>query len=177
MDSSPLQISIVVLAGVLVLIRPISSGGSLEKAFDAYTSNSCSCGIRYADNCAHYLSNALIKGGFSELDGGNGKDLRKERNGMIVCRTGRPVRAKELRNWFKKLYGRSYLEPRVGVNLVYQERMSNGQGHVLLKKYTQKMVINYHNKWPAVTSKGQNFRGTADFDGEPGWFQEFLYPH
>ena len=160
-----LPLSIVVLAGAL--IRPISS--SLERAFNEYD-NSCSCGFRYENNCAHFLSNALIKGGFSQLDGGIGSNFRK-RNGMIVCRTGRPVRANELRAWFREFYGGWHRTPRVGVNFVYQQRVSDGQGHVLLKDYTREMV----NKYPTA-SKGQNVKGTADFDGVDGWIQEFYYP-
>ena len=44
---------------------------SLQSAWDQYT-DSCVCGYAYDNNCAHYLSNALILGGFSEIDGGKG---------------------------------------------------------------------------------------------------------
>ena len=42
-----------------------------------------------------YLSNAMILGGFSEIDGGKGVNFRIV-NGFCVYRSGRPVRAKEL---------------------------------------------------------------------------------
>ena len=145
---------------------------SSQTAYSLY-SNSCSCGTKYKNNCAHYLSNALINGRFSGIDGGDGADLRK-RNGMIVCPTGRPVRAKELRDWISRKYGGSRSYPQVGINFVYQERRSDGQGHVLLKDYTQSMVDNY-NKNPRVHSPGINAQGTCDRDGESGWNQEFYY--
>jgi len=73
---------------------------SLQKAWDAYE-NECVCKERQENNCAHYISNALIKGGFSELDGGEGGNQRI-RNGFCVCPKGRPIRAKELRDWFAR---------------------------------------------------------------------------
>lgn len=41
----------------------------------------------------------MIKGGFSELDGGKGAEYRIV-DGRCVCAMGRPVRAKEMRTWF-----------------------------------------------------------------------------
>ena len=105
---------------------------SLQTVFSGYT-DSCACGTAYENNCAHFLSNALIKGGFSAINGGNGGDLRT-RNGFCVCPSGRPIRAKELRAWFGRKWTR-HTKPQNGLNLMYQEQ--GGQGHVLLKKYPE----------------------------------------
>ena len=107
---------------------------------------------------AHISSNALIKGGFTEIDGGNGEAVRTV-NGLCVCWSGRPIRAKELRAWFGRQWT-SHKEPQEGINAVYQERASDHHGHVLLKLYD--------------AQKQQNdFRGTKDY---PGWeIQEYYY--
>ena len=135
--------------------------GSLEAAFDKY-SNSCTCPCQYDHNCAHYLSNALILGGFEELHGGNSKSCyHGSSSHMLVCQTGRPIRAKELRKWFYERYRKS-THPHVGVNFVYQERARDGQGHVLLKKYNQ-------------NGEFESYRGTGDY---PGWaIQEYFITH
>ena len=90
--------------------------------------------MKQDDNCAHFLSDALIKGNFSELDGGEGLNHREE-NGFIVCPSGRPVRAKELRNWAEQKWGPPHSSPRSGINFVYQEGSQKNQRHVLLKMY------------------------------------------
>ena len=127
---------------------------SLQTAWSNYT-GSCKCGHRYDNNCAHFLSNALIDGGFSDIDGGSGGDLRLV-NGFCVCRSGRPVRAKELRAWFGRKWSR-HSKPQNGINAVYQE--DYGQGHVLLKTYKD--------------GKFTGHRGTGDY---PVWStQEYYY--
>ena len=129
---------------------------SFQSAWDNYSS-SCVCGYAYDNNCAHYLSNALIKGGFSEIDGGVGANFRIV-NGFCVCRSGRPVRAKELRDWFGRKWSFHSSSPSDGMVLVYQER-SDGQGHVLLKKYSGGNSIGY--------------KGTGDY---PSWpTQQYYY--
>ena len=114
------------------------------------------CGYAYDNNCAHYLSNAMILGGYSEIDGGIGANFRIV-NGFCVCRSGRPVRAKELRDWFGRKWTHHSTPPTNGICLVYQE--SNGQGHVLLKKYQGGSSIGH--------------QGTGDY---PGWpIQQYYY--
>lgn len=71
------------------------------------TQCSFSCGKREDNNCAHYVSNALIKAGLKGIDGGKGK-LHRTEKGMVVCEHGRPIRAKELRDWFAK-HGKNQL--------------------------------------------------------------------
>lgn len=129
---------------------------SLQSAWDKY-SNSCVCGYAYENNCAHYLSNALILGGFSEIDGGKGANFRIV-NGFCVCRSGRPVRAKELRDWFGRKWTYHSSPMSNGINLVYQQD-SSGQGHVLLKMYKDGKPVGY--------------KGTTDI---PSWpTQQYYY--
>ena len=128
---------------------------SLQTSYDKYT-NSCVCGYAYENNCAHYLSNAMILGGFSEINGGNGANFRIV-NGFCVCRSGRPVRAKEMRDWFGRKWTFHSTPPTNGICLVYQE--SSGQGHVLLKKYKDGRSIGH--------------AGTGDY---PNWsIQQYYY--
>ena len=138
---------------------------SLAKAWDKYR-GSCECRNKYGyeNNCAHYLSDALIRAGYNELDGGTEEDREMRlRNGFIVCSAGRPIRAKELRDWFGRKFTK-HLIPRKGINAVYQER-ADGQGHVLLKKYAHSC------RKRRLIFKG--FRGTGDY---PDWkVQEYYY--
>ena len=70
----------------------------LTEAYNGYVKG-CACGKEKQNNCAHFLSNSLIKhGGYTELDGGDGLDERIV-NGRLVCTKGRSLRAKELRDW------------------------------------------------------------------------------
>ena len=132
---------------------------SLSTVWSSY--GGCKCGNKYGyrDNCAHYVSNALILGGYCELDGGTGYEMR-DVNGFNVCSAGRPIRAKELRNWFGRVW-KKHSSPREGINLVYQEK--GGQGHVLLKKYIRSRV--------GLILIG--FRGTGNFYYWP--IQEYYY--
>ena len=137
--------------------------------------DSCVCGNSYSadgGNCAHYLSNTLIKGGFSELDGGIGDDKR-EVYGRIVCCSGRPIKAKQLRAWAKAKWGLPKSSPQEGINFVYQ---NNGnwfqrlipklsQSHVLLQKW---YCDDQHEKL-----KMSRFKGTGNY---PDWpKQEYYY--
>ncbi|MEW8351122.1 MAG: hypothetical protein AB2687_22680 [Candidatus Thiodiazotropha taylori] len=124
--------------------------GSLSRAFSLYT-NSCTCGRRYSDNCAHFLSNALIRAGYTMGSGAK-------------CSHGRLIRAKELLRWAQSRPGRTYRNnhnnPTItsGYWVVYQER-SDGQGHVCL-----------HQEKPRTYS----WRGTGDYDSWPvQWHYKF----
>jgi hypothetical protein len=75
--------------------------GTLEDAYDLYR-GTCDCGEVLENNCAHYLSDAFIRAGYAELDGGTGGLFRRH-HGKIVCKAGRPVRARELREWFEEM--------------------------------------------------------------------------
>ena len=127
----------------------------------------CECGNKYGykNNCAHYLSNALIRAGYSALYGGDGYEMR-DRNGFNVCSKGRPLRARELRDWFIKEFGEPHSVPRKGINVVYQKR-ADGQEHVLLKEYV------YSYSWWQRKLIPKDHRGTGDY---PNWpTQEYYY--
>jgi hypothetical protein len=133
---------------------------ALWLAYGAYR-GSCDCGESLGNNCAHYLSDALIRAGYGELDGGKG-GLYRRRNGRIVCKSGRPVRAKEMRDWFaSKAIDTRTNEPEAdipdGYWAVYQERARDGQGHVLLHHHT---------------GGSYSYRGTGDY---PTWRTQIHY--
>lgn len=96
---------------------------SLSNAFNLYE-DKCDCGDRYENNCAHFLSNALIKAGFRMPSWG------------AKCRSGRMIRAKELRDWAKSIPNVVFKANHNSINsghwFVYQERASDGQGHVCI---------------------------------------------
>ena len=84
-------------------------------------SNSCVCGEKFTNNCAHFLSNWMIKNG----------DLSPNPSGTYCCKSGRPVRAKEMRNVFTNELGLSRsFNPPSGNCYIYCEYNSNHQGHV-----------------------------------------------
>jgi hypothetical protein len=110
---------------------------SLASAFANYR-GSCDCGEDLGNNCAHYLSDAFIRSGYAgELDGGTGAKYRRV-NGRLVCPAGRPVRAKQFRDWFaSRASSHQEGEPNdSGHWAVYQERRSDGQGHVNIHRHT-----------------------------------------
>jgi len=130
--------------------QPVVIQRTLASAFSQY-SGACDCGEDLGNNCAHYLSDALIKGGYNDLDGGEGGLYRKH-NGRVVCKSGRPVRAKEMRDWFSSMASdTSAGEPDdTQYWAVYQHDGYPG-GHV---------VIHHHN------GTEYDFRGTGDY---PEW--------
>lgn len=118
---------------------------SLNSAMSFYT-NSCTCGYRYSDNCAHFLGNALIKAGYTMNSGISAK-----------CSHGRPIRAKEVRTWASRFSSQFSTGPSSGTWLVYQES-SRYQGHVLIRRY-----------W---SSTSYSWRGTTDL---PHWPVQWHY--
>lgn len=126
---------------------------SLAQAYSNFD-RGCECGEDLGNNCAHYLSDALIEAGYSQLDGGSG-GLYRRRNGRVVCKEGRPVRAAELRDWFASQATQTEEgEPDANSDYwaVFQERRSDGQDHVLIHKHEADGTYSY--------------RGTGDY---PGW--------
>ncbi len=117
-------------------LAPLRLQRALAEAFDAFTL-SCPCGEDLGNNCAHFLSNALINAGYDELDGGVG-GLYRRRGGRLVCRHGRPVRAAELRAWFAEQASATNSGEPDDSNYwaVYQRRATDGQGHVVLHHHT-----------------------------------------
>ena len=88
----------------------------------SYT-DSCECGERFTNNCAHFLSNWMIK-----------NNIMSENPGTAYCCTsGRPIRAKEMRKVFTDTLGltRSFNPPKNGANcFIYCEDNNTHQGHV-----------------------------------------------
>ncbi|WP_147394321.1 hypothetical protein [Arthrobacter cheniae] len=72
-------------AGEGSAVLPKRTGAAVKAAWTA----ACAGGDRYPNNCAHFLSNAFIVAGYSEL-------LTRGAR----CPTGRPIRAREMRQWF-----------------------------------------------------------------------------
>ena len=72
----------------------------LSRAYNSY-SNSCDGGDRQSNNCAHYLSNAFIKGGFSELARNNSYINARCYGDFSSYYQKRPVRARDMRDWFR----------------------------------------------------------------------------
>lgn len=109
---------------------------SLAGGFSNFN-DSCSCGEDLGNNCAHYLSDALIRSGDSDLDAGEGGLYRKHA-GRAVCKHGRPVRARELEKWFAdKASERKEGEPQSDQRhwAVWQGGGGYWGGHVVIHKH------------------------------------------
>jgi hypothetical protein len=70
-------------ATLSVVLPPLSSVGATWR-------NSCAGGDRFANNCAHFLSDAFIRAGYTEL----------RRFGAHCSPANRPIRAREMWHWF-----------------------------------------------------------------------------
>uniref|UniRef100_A0AC34FVH0 SWIM-type domain-containing protein n=1 Tax=Panagrolaimus sp. ES5 TaxID=591445 RepID=A0AC34FVH0_9BILA len=82
--------------------------------------NACVCGKRFDNNCAHFLSNWLIKNDKMEV----------KLPGCYPCSAGRPIRAKEVREYFlMKHFNRMFNDPGKEC-FIYCEQKETGQGHV-----------------------------------------------
>jgi hypothetical protein len=118
----------------------------LVGAFNLYRDN-CTCGNRYDNNCAHFLSNAFL------LQAPN----YRFPNQLAKCPHGRLIRAKEMLDWFRTIstgYRQNCNGITEGIWFTYQE--SGGQGHVVL-----------HNH-----AGGLTWRGTGNY---PGWPVQWHY--
>lgn len=92
----------------------------MEAAWNAY-SDSCPCGMRYDENCAHYLTNAFALAG-----AGFPADAAK-------CPAGRMIRAKQTLAWFRSFargFRTDHRSIKGGYWFVYQEK--DGHGHVCM---------------------------------------------
>jgi hypothetical protein len=125
--------------------RPLAATAWMERVFNRFTM-SCICGTSYANNCAHYLSNAMALEGVTFPAG------------LAKCPRGRLIRAKELLGWFRP-FATGFRPNCSGITsgywFVYQEY--NGQGHV---------CIHYH------LPSGYLWRGTTDL---PSWPIQWHY--
>lgn len=82
--------------------------------------NRCPCGVQFDNNCAHYLSNWMILNNW----------IKRSPPGCYCCTSGRPLRAKEMRNVFLSMGLKKSLNPPSGDCYIYCERNSDHQGHV-----------------------------------------------
>ena len=99
---------------------------SLRDVAMAYT-ETCVGGDRESNNCAHFLSDAFIRAGYTEL---LDSDLITQR---CKCGAGRVVRAQEMLKWFQsksKHFHSGRLEPGTGFWATYQEKP--GRRHVTI---------------------------------------------
>ena len=135
---------------------------SLADAFNRYRGQ-CDCGEHLENNCAHFLSDALIRAGYNELDGGVG-GLYRRRNGRIVCKAGRPVRARELRDWFAgRATDTTDREPNDNRYWAVYQHDGYPGGHV---------VIHHHTTSTDSTGTSYTSAGTGDF---PTWPSQSHY--
>ncbi len=65
-------------------------------AVASYWTNSCAGGDRYSNNCAHFLSDAFIRAGFTELLPPN-----PHINARCSTSAKRPIRARDVWSWFQ----------------------------------------------------------------------------
>lgn len=105
----------------------VATAATLESVA-AHWTDSCAGGDRYPNNCAHFLSDAFIRAGFSELAAPNDHIHAR-------CPTSarRPVRARDMWSWFRSKATRTSrrLQRNTGWWAVFQldERVYWG-GHV-----------------------------------------------
>ena len=106
--------------GEVLKVSPEALASFMERSWNAY-SNSCVCGTSYANNCAHFLTNAFAVAGATFP------------SGAAKCPRGRMIRAKETLDWFRSFatgFQNNHNAITGGYWFVYQE--SGGQGHVCM---------------------------------------------
>ena len=109
------------IVGIQTQLEP-----TLEDVARAYT-ETCVGGQRESNNCAHFLSDAFIRAGYTEL---LDSELITER---CLCGEGRVVRAQDMLKWFQSKSQRFHtgrLEPNTGFWATYQEKA--GRRHVTI---------------------------------------------
>lgn len=118
--------------------KKLNAGATLEGSCKAFRM-SCEGGGAQENNCAHYLSNAMIEAGIKELTNSlDCVELRCNWDNSCSDLGGntkyRVVRAKNLRCWFAKKATKkeSSVSKNSGFWATYQERASDGQGHVAI---------------------------------------------
>jgi hypothetical protein len=113
----------------------LKAGVSIEGAAKVFE-QACLGKVSSYAKCAHYLSNAFIVAGFAELSKPNDCVSSGGRCIPPNCTSGgkRPIRAKDLECWFltKDASPATSVKPNTGLYAVYQERQSDGEGHVVI---------------------------------------------
>jgi hypothetical protein len=74
------------------------AANTIAAAAAAYN-GACVGGDHYANNCAHFLSDAFIRAGFSELLAGQAAD--SDFHARCGTRAKRPIRARDMWQWFQ----------------------------------------------------------------------------
>ena len=106
---------------------------SITEGFNRYNNN-CICNTSAGQNCAHFMSDALIRAGYLQLLSGF-----TTWGCAAAWGSKRPVQAKEMCAWFKgralvTLKGGAYFRPApgTGIYVVYQQYTTSptSQGHV-----------------------------------------------
>uniref|UniRef100_A0A914EP22 Uncharacterized protein n=1 Tax=Acrobeloides nanus TaxID=290746 RepID=A0A914EP22_9BILA len=82
--------------------------------------DSCVCGKPEDNNCAHYLTNWMILNG----------NMSANPPGCYCCSSGRPIRAKEVRDYIFKPKFTEHTTYPGSYCYVYCENRNNGRGHV-----------------------------------------------
>jgi hypothetical protein len=115
---------------------------SLRAVCDRYA-NRCVCGTTYQDNCAHFLSNAFILAGYSDLLTSSIITAR--------CPQRRPIRAQDMLRWFQARqtgFLGSRIQRNTGIWATYQE--TSGWRHVVVidtNRWLYYGTGDYHT-WP-----------------------------
>ncbi len=97
---------------------------SLRGVCDVYYEG-CVCGHSYPNNCAHFLSNAFIRAGYTDLLTSSTVSER--------CAQRRPIRAQDMLRWFQAKQTRFYngrISQNTGIWATYQEKP--GWRHVVV---------------------------------------------
>lgn len=99
--------------------------------------NSCELGDSEDNNCAHYLSDAFIRAGYAELrKDGQQSEINEwcDWNDTPKNNAARPIRAKEMWEWFKNMSQTSQTTKpsKKGMWAVFQWDKSYSGGHVLV---------------------------------------------
>ncbi len=116
----------------------LTAGKSLEGACKEFTGK-CKGGGSHPNDCAHFLSDGFILAGFSELNTNldcveircSHDDVCSNLGAKLMYRI---IRAKNLRCWFAEKASKTAtsIEKNTGFWATYQERASDGQGHVAI---------------------------------------------
>ena len=125
--------------------------GTLAGAFAAFN-NSCVGNHKETNNCAHFLSDAFIRAGFSEL-------LPNNPHINARCtQASRPVRARDMWSWFQSKATRTSraIQRNTGIWAVFQLKESvYWGGHV---------IILDTDKWRFVGSGDPDYTAYWDWD-------------
>ena len=113
----------------------LNAGKTIEGAAKVFAKSCLGRQSTYENNCAHYLSDALIRAGYNQLAAAH--DCVTARCGSPNCGSGgkRPIRANDMRCWFADMAPQaptSTVERNTGFYVVYQLRPRDGQGHVVI---------------------------------------------